>query len=65
MFQVDGVNVGLLICEDAWFEEPARTAKTAQSRLIHYEMAGRYSLRATRAPERGAAAADASCGAGR
>lgn len=28
----------------------ARLAKTAESRLIHFEMAGRYSLRAAFAP---------------
>ena len=28
----------------------ARGAKTAESRLIHYEMAGRYSLRAASLP---------------
>jgi len=28
----------------------ARAASTAESRLIHYEMAGRYSLRAASAP---------------
>ena len=43
----------------------ARQAKTAQSRLIHYEMAGRSSIRAACAPEWGAAAEEASCGAGR
>lgn len=39
----------------------ARRAKTAESRLIHYEMAGRYSLRAVHAP----AAAAAACACGR
>src|SRR5688572_29109210 len=29
VFQVQGVSVGLLICEDAWFEEPARLARAA------------------------------------
>ena len=28
----------------------ARAAKTSESRLIHYELAGRYSLRAAFAP---------------
>ena len=28
------VNVGLLICEDAWFEEPARLAKEAGAELL-------------------------------
>lgn len=29
----------------------ARAAGTSESRLIHYEMAGRYSIRAAYAPE--------------
>jgi len=37
----------------------ARDARTAESRLIHYEMAGRYSLRAAHAP---ASAAACACG---
>ncbi|MCM2252148.1 MAG: NAD+ synthase [Ramlibacter sp.] len=34
VFQVDGVNVGLLICEDAWFDEPARLAREAGAELL-------------------------------
>ena len=34
VFQVDGVSVGLLICEDAWFEEPGLLAKEAGADLI-------------------------------
>jgi NAD+ synthase (glutamine-hydrolysing) len=34
VFQVDGVSVGLLICEDAWFEEPAQLAKEAGAELL-------------------------------
>ncbi len=30
----DAINVGLLICEDAWFEEPARHAKEAGAELL-------------------------------
>ena len=30
----DSVRVGLLICEDAWFEEPARLAKEAGAELL-------------------------------
>lgn len=30
----DGVKVGLLICEDAWFEEPARLAKESGAELL-------------------------------
>ena len=31
---LDAVSVGLLICEDAWFEEPARLAKQAGAELL-------------------------------
>jgi NAD+ synthase (glutamine-hydrolysing) len=34
VFQVDGVNVGLLICEDAWFDEPAMLAKESGAELL-------------------------------
>jgi NAD+ synthase (glutamine-hydrolysing) len=34
VFEVNGVRVGLLICEDAWFEEPARLAKEAGAQLL-------------------------------
>jgi NAD+ synthase (glutamine-hydrolysing) len=34
VFQVEGVNIGLLICEDAWFEEPALLAKEAGAELL-------------------------------
>jgi NAD+ synthase (glutamine-hydrolysing) len=30
----DAVQVGLLICEDAWFEEPARLAKEAGAQML-------------------------------
>jgi hypothetical protein len=39
----------------------ARLARTSESRLMHYERAGRYSIRAAHAP----APAAASCGGGR
>jgi len=42
----------------------ARAAKTSESRLIHYELAGRYSLRAVHAPERAIASVQ-TCGGGR
>lgn len=35
----------------------ARAATTAESRLIHYDLAGRYSLRAVRAARRSPAVA--------
>ncbi|MEO7548704.1 MAG: nitrilase-related carbon-nitrogen hydrolase, partial [Ramlibacter sp.] len=34
VFQVEGVSVGLLICEDAWFEQPALLAKEAGAELL-------------------------------
>jgi NAD+ synthase (glutamine-hydrolysing) len=34
VFQVEGISVGLLICEDAWFEEPAQLAKEAGAEIL-------------------------------
>jgi NAD+ synthase (glutamine-hydrolysing) len=34
VFQVEDVNVGLLICEDAWFEEPAQLARVSGAQLL-------------------------------
>ena len=34
VFEVAGVRVGLLICEDAWFDEPARLARDAGAQLL-------------------------------
>jgi NAD+ synthase (glutamine-hydrolysing) len=34
VFQVEGVNVGLLICEDAWFDEPALLAQESGAQLL-------------------------------
>ncbi|MDB5913636.1 MAG: nadE, partial [Ramlibacter sp.] len=34
VFLVEDVNVGLLICEDAWFEEPAQLARASGARLL-------------------------------
>jgi NAD+ synthase (glutamine-hydrolysing) len=34
VFQVEGISVGLLICEDAWFEEPAQLAKDAGAEIL-------------------------------
>ena len=34
VFAVGGVHIGLLICEDAWFEEPGRLAKEAGASLL-------------------------------
>jgi NAD+ synthase (glutamine-hydrolysing) len=34
VFQVEGISVGLLICEDAWFAEPARLARASGAQLL-------------------------------
>jgi NAD+ synthase (glutamine-hydrolysing) len=34
VFEVGGVRVGVLICEDAWFAEPARAAAQAGAQLL-------------------------------
>ncbi len=34
VFQVEGVSVGLLICEDAWFEEPAVLARESGAQVL-------------------------------
>jgi NAD+ synthase (glutamine-hydrolysing) len=34
VFQVEGVSVGLLICEDAWFDEPGLLAKEAGAEVL-------------------------------
>jgi NAD+ synthase (glutamine-hydrolysing) len=34
VFQAGGIKIGLLICEDAWFEEPARLAQAAGAEML-------------------------------
>ena len=34
VFEVQGLRVGLLICEDAWFDEPAQAAAAAGAQLL-------------------------------
>jgi NAD+ synthase (glutamine-hydrolysing) len=34
VFEVEGVRIGLLICEDAWFDAPAREAREAGAQLL-------------------------------
>ena len=34
VFEIAGVKVGLLICEDAWFEGPAQKAKAAGAQIL-------------------------------
>ncbi len=34
VFEVKGVKVGLLICEDAWFDQPAQEAKASGAELL-------------------------------
>lgn len=55
VFEVNGVRVGLLICEDAWFEEPARAAVEAGAELLCVINASPFHL--NKAQEREAAMA--------
>ncbi len=34
VFEVEGLKFGLSICEDAWFDEPGRTAKAAGAQVL-------------------------------
>lgn len=34
VFEVEGVRVGLLVCEDAWFADPARSTAAAGAQLL-------------------------------
>jgi NAD+ synthase (glutamine-hydrolysing) len=34
VFEVQGIKVGLLICEDAWFEQPAQETKAAGAQIL-------------------------------
>jgi len=34
VFEIDGLRFGLTICEDAWFEEPARAARAAGAQVL-------------------------------
>ena len=34
VFEVQGMKVGLLVCEDAWFEQPARETRAAGAELL-------------------------------
>ncbi|MDD0838098.1 NAD+ synthase [Curvibacter sp. HBC61] len=34
VFEVQGVRVGLLVCEDAWFDAPARSSREAGAELL-------------------------------
>ena len=54
--QVDGLAVGVLICEDAWFEEPARAACAAGAELLCVINASPFPL--DKADERGARMAE-------
>ena len=55
VFEVQGLRVGLLICEDAWFEEPAQAAVDAGAELLCVLNASPFHL--NKAPEREAAMA--------
>jgi NAD+ synthase (glutamine-hydrolysing) len=34
VFEVQGLRFGVLVCEDAWFDEPARSAKAAGAQVL-------------------------------
>jgi NAD+ synthase (glutamine-hydrolysing) len=34
VFQVEGISVGLMICEDAWFTEPAQLARDSGAQML-------------------------------
>ena len=34
VFEIEGIRVGLLICEDAWFDEPARLVRDAGAQVL-------------------------------
>ena len=34
VFQVDGISIGLVICEDAWFDEPGQLAKDSGAEVL-------------------------------
>ncbi len=34
VFEVDGLRFGLLVCEDAWFDEPGRSARNAGAQVL-------------------------------
>jgi NAD+ synthase (glutamine-hydrolysing) len=55
VFEVQGLRVGLLICEDAWFEEPAQAAVDAGAELLCVLNASPFHL--NKSPEREAAMA--------
>ena len=42
VFQVEGVSVGLLICEDAWFDEPAQLALASGAQVLVVPNASPY-----------------------
>lgn len=44
VFQVEGISVGLLICEDAWFDEPAELARASGAQLLVVPNASPYHM---------------------
>jgi NAD+ synthase (glutamine-hydrolysing) len=42
VFQVEGISIGLLICEDAWFDEPAQLAQASGAQLLVVPNASPY-----------------------
>jgi len=44
VFEVEGLRLGLLICEDAWYPEPARRAREAGAQMLVTINASPYHL---------------------
>ncbi len=63
VFEVGGHKVGLLICEDAWFEEPAQAACDAGAQVLCVLNASPFHL--DKAGEREARMAERACAVGR
>ncbi len=63
VFEVEGLRVGLLICEDAWFDEPAAAACAAGAQLLCVVNASPFHI--DKAGEREARMADRARATGR
>jgi NAD+ synthase (glutamine-hydrolysing) len=62
VFEIDGVKLGVLICEDAWFDEPAGQARDAGAQVLCVLNASPFHL--DKADEREARMADCARRAG-
>ena len=62
VFEVGGVKVGVLICEDAWFDEPAQVAQAAGAQVLAVINASPFHL--DKAGEREQRMAERACATG-